>query len=345
MLANPVFLYDLTQSTCDSTINTVDDLAAYMDEPPAKQSNAALWININANQLKGQLDKTISQLQFLTARQRDLLSGTCDKSKLNRFSDGVVVYLKYFIINSSEEKETPHVDNYVSFRLLITQSIVISITEWQGEPESDFIPVADLFDELQSIVVEDNQNVEIGDWLVTLFKSLADRFSQDINSLHNGILDVENKLLENLLTDRAELILIRKQLTLIRRFLAPIKELLFRLSTEKFNWLQGDHHRHLHEQSEALRRELEEVDLCISRTAIVSEELNNLLADSMNKRIYVMSIVTVVFMPATLVTGLFGINLGGIPGAESVIAFTIFTTLLVALLFLIIIVLKKKKWF
>jgi len=37
----------------------------------------------------------------------------------------------------------------------------------------------------------------------------------------------------------------------------------------------------------------------------------------MNKAMYVLSIVAAIFLPLSLLTGLLGINVGGIPGAET----------------------------
>lgn len=46
---------------------------------------------------------------------------------------------------------------------------------------------------------------------------------------------------------------------------------------------------------------------------------------------YVLSLVAAIFLPLGLLTGLLGINVGGIPGTESPWAFTVVTCGLVAL--------------
>ncbi|SET42960.1 CorA family divalent cation transporter [Thorsellia anophelis] len=344
MLNKPIVAFNLSNSEYIKQVTSVHDVNEMLK---SKKIPEPVWININANRYKIGKSEITKQLDFLNAAQKNFLASNCDKSKLIRFTDGLVIYLKYHTVSTSQKQEDPKIDRYVLIRILIKKTMIISLTEFEGDNQSfsDFNLESAMFDDLQRIIVEDDQDIEVGDWLITLLKSLTDRFSQDINYLHDQILDIENKLLESNLHDRTELILIRKQLTLTRRYLVPITELVFRLATEKLSWLEGDHHKHLHEQSEALRRELEEIDLCISRTAIISEELNNLLSDSMNKRLYVMSIITVIFMPATLITGLFGINLGGIPGADSAIAFAIFSIALILLLIFIVLILKRKRWF
>jgi zinc transporter len=64
----------------------------------------------------------------------------------------------------------------------------------------------------------------------------------------------------------------------------------------------------------------------------------------MNKAMYVLSIVAAIFLPLGLLTGLLGINVGGIPGAENKWAFTSVTLLLFGIAALLILVFKRIKW-
>ncbi|MFY9082670.1 CorA family divalent cation transporter, partial [Aliarcobacter butzleri] len=48
--------------------------------------------------------------------------------------------------------------------------------------------------------------------------------------------------------------------------------------------------------------------------------------------------------PLTFLTGLLGINVGGIPGASNDKAFYIFTIILLLVIFSQYIIFKKKKW-
>ena len=74
---------------------------------------------------------------------------------------------------------------------------------------------------------------------------------------------------------------------------------------------------------------MEDLDAARDRAAVCQDELNNRLSEQMNKTMYVVSIVAAVFLPLSLLTGLLGINVGGIPGTESKWAFGIVCGLLV----------------
>jgi zinc transporter len=60
---------------------------------------------------------------------------------------------------------------------------------------------------------------------------------------------------------------------------------------------------------------------------------------------YVLSIVAAMFLPLGFLTGLLGINLGGIPGAESPFGFLAFSLLMFLILGLQLWFFTKKRWF
>lgn len=63
----------------------------------------------------------------------------------------------------------------------------------------------------------------------------------------------------------------------------------------------------------------------------------------MNKTIYIMSIVATIFLPLSLITGLLGINVGGIPGSDNGIAFWVVCGVLGIIAFIEYLWFKKKR--
>jgi len=59
---------------------------------------------------------------------------------------------------------------------------------------------------------------------------------------------------------------------------------------------------------------------------------------------YVLSIVAAIFLPLGLITGLLGINVGGIPGTESQLGFTFVSIILVVFALVQYVLFKRKKW-
>ena len=77
---------------------------------------------------------------------------------------------------------------------------------------------------------------------------------------------------------------------------------------------------------------------------MTQEELVNRLSEQMNARMYVLSIVAAVFLPLGFLTGLLGINVGGIPGTEYKWGFVLVCVLIGVLAALQLWFFKRKKW-
>jgi Mg2+ and Co2+ transporter CorA len=54
-------------------------------------------------------------------------------------------------------------------------------------------------------------------------------------------------------------------------------------------------------------------DLLELRQEIIKDEINSLANEKMNRAMYMLSIVTGIFLPLGFLTGLLGINVGGMP--------------------------------
>jgi zinc transporter len=72
----------------------------------------------------------------------------------------------------------------------------------------------------------------------------------------------------------------------------------------------------LREATERMTRLSEELDSIRDRAQVVRDQMSDMRADAMNRQMLVLSVVAALFLPLGLITGLLGINVGGIPGAE-----------------------------
>ena len=81
--------------------------------------------------------------------------------------------------------------------------------------------------------------------------------------------------------------------------------------------------RYFQENQERLTRYLEELDSVRERAQIIKEEYTNMLSDRMNRNTYALSLIAGIFLPLGFLTGLLGINVGGLPGVDNPMAFWI----------------------
>ena len=101
----------------------------------------------------------------------------------------------------------------------------------------------------------------------------------------------------------------------------------------------------LREVVDRITRGLEDLEALKERAAVAQEELQNKISEELNNLMYALSVITTVFLPLGFLTGLLGVNIGGIPGTENPDAFRIFFISLFVLVVVQLIIFKWKKWF
>ena len=184
-----------------------------------------------------------------------------------------------------------------------------------------------------------------GDFLVTVSTRLIDRMGNVVGKIDDGVDELEDLVLTKESYElRPKLANLRRQTISLRRYIAPQRDVLARLQTEKLSWLDDVDRVRIRENAERTARFIDDLDSARDRAAITQEELNNRLTEQMNKTMYLLSIVAAIFLPLGLVTGLLGINVGGIPGTDNKFAFAIVSVALVAFAFVQYLVFKRKRW-
>jgi zinc transporter len=106
-----------------------------------------------------------------------------------------------------------------------------------------------------------------------------------------------------------------------RRFIAPQREALANLAALDASWLEDDDRLHLREAADRFARMAEELEAVRERSALIHEQLTDLRSELIERRALWLSIVALVFLPLTFVTGLLGMNVDGIPFAKEPWAF------------------------
>lgn len=285
------------------------------------------WLHLDANDAESRHWLAATPLVPETLRQS--LSGESLRPRMTRQGEGALLTLR-----SIELTSPAAVSHWVVIRIYATGTLLLT----SGQRQSAVLEAV-RGDLLGNLGADDTSGL-----LVAIADALVDQVSEAIDTLHDRIIDMEDSLLDQQLPPRGELAQLRKQLIVMRRYLAPQRDVLARLAIERLPWLTDDDRRRLQDIADRLGRGLEDLDSCIARTALLADEIASLVADALNRRTYTMSLLAMLFLPATFLTGLFGVNLGGIPGNASPLAFMLFCLLLLILATCVALWLKRSKW-
>lgn len=137
---------------------------------------------------------------------------------------------------------------------------------------------------------------------------------------------------------------LRQDAVILRRYVFPQREALNNLMSDPPVWMEERGRLHLRETIDRLLRYIEELDAARERAMVIRDDISNQLAESTNKTLYVLSIISAVFLPLGFLTGLLGINIGGIPGIDNPYAFWIACLMMVSVIIAELIVFRRLKW-
>ena len=184
-----------------------------------------------------------------------------------------------------------------------------------------------------------------GEFLAVLLKLMTDSIGEVIEALEDKMADVEENIVDHQgALARESLADLRRQAIALRRYLAPQREALSRLTTEQVPWMSPDDHFRIRETTDELIRHIEDLDAVRERAALAHEEFVNHASEQLNRRMFMLSVVTVIFLPLGFLTGLFGINVGGIPGAASPWGFAAFCLVVALAGTGIFLIFKRSRW-
>jgi zinc transporter len=171
--------------------------------------------------------------------------------------------------------------------------------------------------------------------ILSLAHYLTDKVENLVAELSEQVDEQEEKVdaEQRLVPDHAKLLHMRRRAASLRRFLAPQRDIYEQLARSQLPWFVAGDTDYWNELNNRLTRYLEELELSRERVNLVLEAENRRMDQRMNRSMYRFGVIAGVFLPLTFLTGLLGINVGGIPGAQSPYGFAIACVLMVAVAF------------
>ncbi|MFU8814840.1 MAG: zinc transporter ZntB [Pseudomonadales bacterium] len=297
--------------TGDGRAQSVDSVALEGSRPQA----GWWWVH---------LDRTRDEAEHWLRRQADLDPIAIDalleeetRPRCVTIGNGLLVILRGVNLNVGADPA-----DLVSVRLWVDDHQVVSLRKRR------LMALQDLRDRIDRGFVPAGP----GELLVEIAANMIDFMAPVLEELNDAVDHIEERVLDapghELRTDLSRL---RRRAISLRRFLGPQREAFSQLLSGRSAIFTDPDRGRLRELTDRLTRYIEELDAARDRAAVTQEELSGRIADQMNRNMYVLSIVAGIFLPLGLLTGLLGINVGGIPGTENDWAFAIVCIVLVVL--------------
>ncbi|RXJ94060.1 zinc transporter ZntB [Arcobacter sp. AHV-9/2010] len=286
-----------------------------------------LWVHFDYSQKEA---KNWIRKQFKDSIVANALLAGETRPRTTILGDSLLIALRGVNLEPNSKPE-----NMISIRLYISENMIISTSR------RTLMSIEEIVEDLKKGIGIKSSS----EFLVELTNRMIDRIDDVIDEIQDRTDYLEENIMNMKKQDfRIKILNVRRETIILKRYLTPQREALIKLTSEKISWIDEYRKIEIRETNDQLIRHIEELDTIRDKVILIQEELTNSLSEDLNKKMYILSIISAIFLPLTFLTGLLGINVGGIPGANNENAFYIFTTILILVIFSQYMIFRKKRW-
>ncbi len=195
-----------------------------------------------------------------------------------------------------------------------------------------------------------NETIEINepkDILLHILDDIVDNYFPFIYDIEDKVFNFEDRhnldiTTKTLIDDTFDL---RQELLIIKRTVQPMKDLVYRMREGKVLHLNEQQFLYITHINDHLMKQMEMVDSSREMTSDIRDNYISLNSFKMNNIMKILTIYSVVFMPLTLIAGIYGMNFTNMPELEWHTGYYIVLIIMAVIAIIMLIVFKKKRWF
>lgn len=187
--------------------------------------------------------------------------------------------------------------------------------------------------------------VDAGRLITDLVEVMIARMNRSIVEMNSHIDRLEDEA-ENCEPEQllAQISSIRRYCLALKRYMSPQHDALERIAHDAPAWFEDHDRREIAESLDRLKRYLDDIDISKESALVLQDELRARALARSEAVSYKLTMVAGIFLPLTFLTGLLGINVGGMPGVDDWRAFWIVVALCVVLLAALLYLFRRWKW-
>jgi zinc transporter len=276
------------------------------DMPGARDASGAVtWLHLNAS--RNSVLRWLQGWDVVPAAARAVLEDRESRPRMEPVGGGLVVVVNDFVYSEKGEPgEVATLWAFVTPRQLVTARFhpLRTTDRLRSEVRAGLV-VRGAMDLLNALLEYQLQAIE------ALVLDLSGRIDH-----------IEDQILRDITAgQREELGLIRRGGAQLRRHFRPQRAAMQKLLAHPPYWLQASDLDRLRSVADDLAYFTDEAEHQQERGKFLQEELGSRDDQAMSRNLYMLTLYTVVFMPMTLISGIFGMNVAGLPGTEQPSAF------------------------
>ena len=275
--------------------------------------------------------KWLKQQSQLSSQARSILLAADTRPRFIEEDDAIIMCLRGINLNKTDSPE-----DMISIRIWMDSKKILTSSNRESQSIIN----------VQKLIKNSNEPKKTDELLILLIEQLGIITDDFVDTLEE-ILDREEDSIagSSFESFNPKMSKIRRQIATIRRYLAPQKEALDKLFRSKVTFVNAKFYDNIYIQIDKFTYILENLDLMRERALVLQEQFNAYISQQQNSRLYLLAIISAIFLPLTFLSGLLGMNVGGMPGVDSPDAFWLVVFFCLIVLVILLIAFKKNKWF
>jgi zinc transporter len=243
---------------------------------------------------------------------------------------GIVLTLRGINLNDGQE-----LADMVSLRLWVTPRLIISVRRFR----------VFAMDDLAQAIAANDCPASTGHMIARITENIVDRIETVSVELEERADTMEDSVYENGATEVPDLFNLQRTAIRLRRHIGPLKDALSALALNHGGIIPGTLRNRMRDTANRAMRSVEEVEEVRDRLRALSAHLDLSHEARVARNGYTLSVVAAIFLPLGFITGLLGVNVGGVPGVDNPDAFMILCAAMIVLGVAVYGVLRWIKWF
>ena len=198
----------------------------------------------------------------------------------------------------------------------------------------------------ESFATESTRPASPSELLALLFSQMVNRITPVVAELAEQLDDIQETVIDDdiPIADIKDLSPVRLRAVTLHKYMLPMLDTANALLDAKQIRTSASITEELIITRDRLARAVEELAAIDSRASVTRDEIISQRSDQLNQRVYTLTVLAGVCLPLSVLTGMLGMNVGGVPLGSTPSGFWITTVSMIALMVITLSVLRLIKW-
>ena len=310
----------------EKDVETIDEVFPFSDK------STVTWINLDGINQLDNIEKIGKHFKIHPLVLEDIMN-TGQRPKMEDFGDYLFMILK-MLSYDEEENET----KIEQVSLILSSKFVISFQESEG----------DVFDPIRERIRTDRGRIrKMGaDYLAySLIDAIVDNYFMVLEKIGEKIEDIEDELVKNPTPEVLHTIhRLKRELIFLRKSVWPLREVISRLERWESPLIDKSIDIYLRDVYDHTIQVIDALETFRDMLSGMLDIYLSSVSNRMNEVMKVLTIIATIFIPLTLVAGIYGMNFKYMPELDWFWGYPVVYMIMLAISAVMLVYFRRKKW-